>query len=79
MIGWHHQLSGHEFEQAPEVGHGLGSLACCSPWDLKESYMTETELNNQQGKKEIYECKMEKKSKLSLLADNMIVYYHVIC
>ena len=31
MVGWHHQLNGHEFEQAPEVGDGQGSLACCSP------------------------------------------------
>ena len=40
-IGWHHQLDGHEFEQAPEVGDGQGSLMCCSPWDLKELDMTE--------------------------------------
>ena len=33
MLGWHHQLDGHEFEQALEVGDGRGSLACCSPWD----------------------------------------------
>ena len=32
MVGWHHQLDGHEFEQAPGYGHGQGSLACCSPW-----------------------------------------------
>ena len=31
MVGWHHQLSGREFEQAPGVGGGQGSLACCSP------------------------------------------------
>ena len=31
MVGWHHRLDGHEFEQAPEVGHGQGSLVCCSP------------------------------------------------
>ena len=30
MVGWHHQLDGHEFEQAPGVGDGQGSLACCS-------------------------------------------------
>ena len=35
MVGWHHQLDGHEFEQAPEVGDGQGSLACCSPWVAK--------------------------------------------
>ena len=31
------ELNGHEFEQAPGVGDGQGSLACCSPWDHKES------------------------------------------
>ena len=31
MVGWHHQLDGHEFEQTPEAGDGQGSLACCSP------------------------------------------------
>ena len=32
MVGWHHQLDGHEFEQAPRVGDGQGILACCSLW-----------------------------------------------
>ena len=32
MVGWHHRLDGHEFEQAPGVGDGQGGLACCSPW-----------------------------------------------
>ena len=41
MVGWHHQLNGHEFEQAPGVGDGQGSLACYSPWCWKESVMTE--------------------------------------
>ena len=41
IVGWHHQLDGHEFEQAPGVGDGQGSLACCSPWDCKESDTTE--------------------------------------
>ena len=41
MVGWHHQLDGHEFEQAPGVGDGQGSLECCSPWGHKESDMTE--------------------------------------
>ena len=41
MIGWHHQLNGHESEQAPEVGVGQGGLACYSPWGHKESDMTE--------------------------------------
>ena len=32
LVGWHHWLNGHEFEQTPGVGEGQGSLACCSPW-----------------------------------------------
>ena len=35
MVGWHHRLDGHEFEQAPGDGEGQGSLACCSPWGLQ--------------------------------------------
>ena len=41
MVGWHHQLDGHEFEQVLEVGDGQGSLACCGSWGLKESDTTE--------------------------------------
>ena len=41
MIGWHHRLNGHEFEQVPGVGDGQGSLACCSPWGRKGSDTTE--------------------------------------
>ena len=41
MVGWHHQLNGHEFEQTPGVGDGQGSLACYSPWGRKESDTTE--------------------------------------
>ena len=37
MVGWHHQLDGHEFEEGLGVFDGQGSLACCSPWDHKES------------------------------------------
>ena len=37
MVGWHHQLDGHEFEKALGVDDGQGSLACCSPWGHKES------------------------------------------
>ena len=45
MVAWHHQLDGHEFEQALGDGDGQGSLECCSPWGHKESDMTE-QLNN---------------------------------
>jgi len=41
MVGWHHRLDGHEFEQALGVGDGQGSLACCNPWGQKELDMTE--------------------------------------
>ena len=41
MVGWHHQLNGHEFKQTLGVDDGLGSLACCSPWGRKESDVTE--------------------------------------
>ena len=40
MVGWHHWLNGHEFEQAPGVSEELGGLGCCSPWGHKESDMT---------------------------------------
>ena len=36
MVGWHHQLNGHEIEQGLRDGEGQGSLTCCSPWDCKE-------------------------------------------
>ena len=41
MAGWHHQLDGHEFEQALGVGDGQESLACSSPWGHKEVDSTE--------------------------------------
>ena len=40
VVGWHHRLDGHEFEQALEDSEGQGSLACCSPRDHKESHTT---------------------------------------
>ena len=36
MVGWHHGLNGHDFEQTPRDGEGQGSLVCCSPWGHKE-------------------------------------------
>ena len=46
MVGWHHRLSGHEFEQAPEDGERHRSLVCCSPWGHKEFDITE-QLNSE--------------------------------
>ena len=41
MVGWHHQLDGHEFEKALGVGDGHGSLLCFSPWGCRELDTTE--------------------------------------
>ena len=41
MVGWYHQLDGHESEQAPGIGGGQGSMACCCPWAHKELDTTE--------------------------------------
>ena len=41
MVGWHHCLNGHEFEQILRDGEGQGSLACCSPWGQKDLNTTE--------------------------------------
>ena len=56
MVGWHHQLNGHELEQTPGGSEGQGSLACFSPWGRKELDMTK-QLNttiNHNGKECIY-------------------------
>ena len=46
MVGWHHRINGYEFEQAPRIGDGQGSLVCCSPGGRKERDRTElSELN----------------------------------
>ena len=45
MVGWHHQLNRHEFEESLGDSEGQGSLVCCSPWGHKESDMT-LQLNN---------------------------------
>ena len=65
MVGWHHWLNGHEFEQALGVGDGWGSLACYSPWGHKESETTERwiEVNWWQ-----YRIRREKKKKCLPLA-----------
>ena len=60
MVGWRHQLNGHEFEQALGAGDGQGSLACFSPWGHKVLDLTER-LNN--NSKSVY-C--------SLLSDHFI-------
>ena len=46
IVGWHHRLDEHEFEQTQGDSEGQGSLACCSPWGCKESSDTTQQLNN---------------------------------
>ena len=48
MAGWHHRLSGHEFEQTPGDNEGQRSLLCCRPWGCNESEMIE-QLNNKKS------------------------------
>ena len=51
MVGWHHQLNGHGFEQVPGDGEGQGSLACCSPWGSQKVSCDLANEQEQQGKK----------------------------
>ena len=55
MVGWHHRLNGHEFEQVPGDSEGQGSLACCSPWGHKESDMAQ-QLSNKNIRKIYLSC-----------------------
>ena len=83
MVGWHHQLNEHEFQQAPRVGDGQGSLECCSPWGCKESDMSEwwnwTELNC------LLSLKMGKTLTWFLLSDTkgfskwLLTYFSLFC
>ena len=61
MVGWHHQLGGHEFEQALGVGDGQGSLACYSLWGCKELDLAEP-LNPLKKRK-----KKQKKNRLGIV------------
>ena len=45
MVGWHHQFSGHEFEQALGDCEGQGSLACCDSWGCRVRHDCATEMN----------------------------------
>ena len=63
MVGWHHQLNGHEFEQALGVGEGQGSLACCSPCGCEELDRTERLKNNNKVHQRMLSKKKRKKEK----------------
>jgi len=55
VVGWHHRHDRHEFEQAPGVGDGQGSLACCSPWGHKESDTTEPLMELQKASRSLWQ------------------------
>ena len=68
MVGWHHWVNGHEFEQAPGLGDGQGSLVCCSPWGCKEADTTErlnwtearkSDCDANQGKQNLRDSQLE--------------------
>ena len=67
MVGWHHRLNGHEFEQAPGVGDGQGSLACWSPWGCTELDMTEwlnwTEIKKERKTQNIEQARQKAQNK----------------
>ena len=62
MVGWNHELNGHEFEQALGDGEGQRSLACCSPLGCKESDMTER-LNKTNKQKNVHRGASEDQNK----------------
>ena len=62
MVGWHHRLNGHEFEQTPRNSGRQRSLECCSSWGLNESHTTE-QLNSSYNNAHVVSIK-EKKIKV---------------
>ena len=75
MVGWHHWLNGHEFEQALGVGDGQGSLACCRPWGHKELDTTE-QLNWTELTATWIDLDIIMLSKVSQAKTN-VIWYHV--
>ena len=59
MVGWHHQLNGHEFEQALGDSEGQGSLVFCGPWGHKELDMTEQLYNSNPSLKSYFQVVAE--------------------
>ena len=61
MLGWHHQLNGHQFEQTPGDGEGQGSLVCYSTWGRKKSDKTERlNSNNKEFRPSVVLAKLRK-------------------
>ena len=79
MVGWHHGLNGHEFEQTLGDSEGQGSLACCSPWGHKELDMTQ-QLNNSnkncwaKERKERRKNRRERKEDLEVMSSHIRMY-----
>ena len=69
MVGWHHQLNGHEFEQTPGVGDGQGSLFCFFHWVLKSQTQMSTELNWYGTVCNFLEC-----NRGDIVIENMLTY-----
>ena len=85
VVGWHHRLNGHEFEQIPGDGDGQGSLACCSPWGHKELDTTEWLNNNDNMYNMCFKitCKWKVLGLLicnaTVLKDDAVKVLHSIC
>ena len=76
IVGWHHRLNGHEFEQALGGSEGQRSLVCCSPWGRKESDMTERTATGKEKSKH-YKCyKAEDHHKLHKFQKNSFCLTH---
>ena len=74
MVEWPPNFNGHEFEQAPGDGKGQGSLACCSPWDCKESDVTEGLNNNRIWSSGIY----SRNAKMFQCLQSISLIHHII-
>ena len=80
MVGWHHRLDGHEFEQVPGEGEGQGSLACCSPLGCKESDMTSQLNNNNVYSPLLISMNLTRRAgRISCTGNNVISIYPGIC
>ena len=72
LVGWHHRLHGHEFQQAPGDGEEQGNLACCSPWGyrVRHDWVTEQQQNQGQGLGDLNHLWCQMKTRCSFLSEN---------
>ena len=79
MVGWHHQLNGHEFEQAPGGDEGQGSLGCCSPWGSQRvrcDQATEQEEEDSDVQRSLVHCSSKGCNELDMtlqLSNNLLL------